>query len=223
MTPPLRLDPADRERRRARIRGLYAVTPDGLPDDRLLEQCRAVLAGGTRLLQYRNKAADTGTRSRQALALRSLTREHAALLIVNDDAELAAACDADGVHLGREDGQAAAVLARFPGLLVGVSCYADLDRACLACAAGADYLAFGSVAASPTKPEAVAAPLSLFAAARPLGLPLVAIGGITLDNAASIRRAGADALAVISALFDHPDPAAQAAAFAERIKEGTHS
>ncbi len=214
---------SDRERLRGRIRGLYAVTPDGLRDEDLLSRCGAVLVAGVRLLQYRNKTADLPTRRRQVQALRTLTREHSALLIVNDDAPLAAACGADGVHLGREDGRASEVLAQYPGLLIGVSCYADLDRACLACASGADYLAFGAVAPSATKPDAVAAPLSLFQAARPLGLPLVAIGGIRLDNAASIAGAGADALAVISALFDDPDPAARARAFAERIKEGIRS
>lgn len=206
---------------RARVRGLYAVTPDDL-DDALLEQrCAAVLAGGARLLQYRDKSAAPEERTRRAALLRRLTRAHGALLIVNDDAALAAACGADGVHLGRDDGAPAEVRARWPGLLVGVSCYADLDRACLACAAGADYLAFGAVAPSTTKPGAVAAPWSLFSAARPLDLPLVAIGGITLDNAGALRAAGADALAVIGALFDHQDPAAQARAFAARIEEGS--
>lgn len=213
-------DPADRERMRARIRGLYAVTPDGLDDASLLARCRAVLSGGVCLLQYRSKDADAATRLRQAQALRTLTREFGALLFINDDAACAAACGADGVHLGRDDAPTGAVRAQYPALLVGVSCYADLDRACVACAAGADYLAFGSVAPSATKPAASAAPLSLFAEARVLELPLVAIGGIQLDNARAIAQAGADALAVISALFDDPDPSAKARAFADRISQG---
>jgi thiamine-phosphate pyrophosphorylase len=211
-------DRTDRLRTRRRLHGLYAVTPDDLDDAALLARCTAVLEGGARILQYRAKSADAVTRARQASVLRKLTQTRGALLIVNDDPALAALCGADGVHLGRADPAPAAVLAAHPQLLVGVSCYADLDRACEACAAGADYLAFGAVAASPTKPDAFRAPLSLFAAARPLELPLVAIGGITLDNAREIRAAGADALAVISALFDHHDPAAQARAFLKQLE-----
>ena len=209
----------DRERLRKRIRGLYAVTPEGLDEEDLLARCAGVLEGGARVLQYRDKSGSADTRRRQAAALRELTITHRALFIVNDDADLAAEIGADGVHLGREDAQPAEVLARHPQLLVGVSCYDDLDRACLACASGADYLAFGAVAPSPTKPQAVRASLGLFEDAEALELPLVAIGGITLDNAIDIANAGAHALAVVSALFDSPNPAAQARAFVARIKE----
>lgn len=221
MAPSPGSAPVERERRRAALRGLYAVTPDGLDDQALVARCRAVLEGGASVLQYRDKNADPATRTRRARLLRELTRAARALLIVNDDPELATACAADGVHLGRDDARPAAVLARHPGLLVGVSCYADLDRACEACAAGADYLAFGAVAPSPTKPQAVPAPLSLFAQARALELPLVAIGGITRTNATAIAAAGADALAVISALFDDPDPAASARALVQCIQQGS--
>ena len=209
----------DRERLRKRIRGLYAVTPDDLDEADLLARCGAVLEAGARVLQYRDKSVSDTVRRQRATALRALTRSHRALLIINDDAALAAEIGADGVHLGRDDAAPADVLARHPQLLVGVSCYDDLDRACLACASGADYLAFGAVAASPTKPQAVRAPLGLFEDAQALELPLVAIGGITLDNALEIANAGAHALAVITALFDSPNPAAQARAFISRIKE----
>jgi len=129
--------------------------------------------------------------------------------------ELALAVDADGVHLGRDDGNLAAARDRLPGKLLGASCYDRIDLARAAIGAGADYVAFGSVFASSTKPGAVRAPLSLFADARALGVPLCAIGGITADNAPAVVRAGADLLAVIADLFDAPDVAVRAGAFAK--------
>ena len=190
------------------ISGLYAVTPD-LVDTALLEsKVEAVLAAGARLLQYRNKLADDHMRREQAEALRKLCRRHGAAFIINDDVALAAALDADGVHVGVDDmalAVARELLGR--GKIIGVSCYDDLARARAAASHGADYLAFGSFFASSVKPGAVRAPLALLPAARPLGLPVVAIGGITLDNAGELIAAGADAVAVISALFAAPDPA----------------
>jgi thiamine-phosphate pyrophosphorylase len=188
------------------IKGLYAVTPDLADTALLVAKVETVLAAGARLLQYRNKQADAGTRREQAEALRDVCRRHGATLIINDDVALAAALDADGVHVGIED--AALAVAREHlgrGKIIGVSCYDDLPRARAAAAQGADYVAFGSFFASPVKPGAVRAPLSLLPAAHALGLPVVAIGGITLGNAARLVAAGADAVAVISALFAVPD------------------
>lgn len=194
------------------LRGLYAITPDGADSERLLQLAACALQGGTRLLQYRNKSAASAQRLAEARALMALAARHDAKLIVNDDLALALKVKAHGLHLGRDDGELAAARAAFPGLL-GASCYDSLDLAQRAAAAGADYIAFGSVFPSSTKPGAVRAPLSLFAAARALGLPMVAIGGITLANAPELVRAGADCLAVISSLFDAPDVAATARAF----------
>lgn len=194
------------------LRGLYAITPDGADSERLLRLVERALEGGTRLLQYRNKSAAPAQRLAEARALKALSERYGAKLIVNDDPALALEVKAHGLHLGREDGEFAAARAAFPGLL-GASCYDSLDLAKRAAAAGADYIAFGSVFPSSTKPGAVRAPLSLFQAARTLGLPTVAIGGITLGNAPQLVRAGADCLAVISALFDAPDVAAAARAF----------
>jgi len=194
------------------IRGLYAITPDGADSARLLQLAARALEGGTRLLQYRNKSAPPAQRLAEARTLVALASRHGARLIVNDDLALALQVKAHGLHLGREDGELAAARAAFPGLL-GASCYDSLDLARRAAAAGADYIAFGSVFPSPTKPGAARAPLTLFAEARPLGLPTVAIGGITLANAPQLVAAGADGLAVISALFDAPEVAAAARAF----------
>jgi thiamine-phosphate pyrophosphorylase len=196
-------------------RGLYALTPDAADTAWLVAAVRAAVSGGASAVQYRNKAADAGLARAQASALASVCRAAAVPLIVNNDLELALAVDAAGVHLGAADGDLAAARARLgPGRLLGASCYGRLDDAARAVAAGADYVAFGSVFASPTKPGAVRAPLSLFRDARRLGVPLVAIGGITLDNARAVVAAGADALAVITALFQADDVAAQARRFA---------
>lgn len=202
------------------LRGLYAITPDGEDSERLLRLVERALEGGTRLLQYRNKSAAPAQRLAEARALMALAARHDAKLIVNDDLALALEVNAHGLHLGRDDGELAAARAAYPGLL-GASCYDSLDLAKRAAAAGADYIAFGSVFASSTKPGAVRAPLSLFAAARPLGLPMVAIGGITLANAPQLVAAGADCLAVISALFDTPDVAAAARAFNQLYAQET--
>jgi len=197
------------------LRGLYAITPDTADSDALLRRVRALLQGRPAALQYRNKLAGVAQRRFEAGALADLCRRHGVPLIVNDDVELALEVDAAGAHLGRDDGALTAARARLGPRLLGASCYDSLERARSAVAQGVDYVAFGSVFASPTKPAAVRAPLSLFAAARALGVPRVAIGGITLDNAPALIAAGADCIAVISAVFDAPDAAAAARAFAQ--------
>jgi thiamine-phosphate pyrophosphorylase len=196
-----------------KLRGLYAITPDAADSAVLLERAARALEGGVAALQYRNKRAGPEQRRREAQALASLCRRHGVPFIVNDDVQLALEAEAAGAHLGREDGDLAAARSLLRGRLLGVSCYDSLEAARAARAAGADYLAFGSVYPSPTKPGAVRAPLALFSEARSLGVPLVAIGGITLENAPELIRAGADCVAVISALFCAPDITARARAF----------
>ncbi len=120
---------------------------------------------------------------------------------------------AAGAHLGRDDGELPAARKRLAGKILGASCYNDPQLAAAAVRAGADYVAFGSVFASATKPAAVRAPLTLFS--MKLGIPLAAIGGITVENARSVIDAGADLLAVISDLFDAPDIARRAAQYRE--------
>jgi thiamine-phosphate pyrophosphorylase len=198
-----------------KLRGLYAVTPDCPDSATLLAKAETALRGGLALLQYRNKSASSERAASEAQALRVLAARYRTPFIVNDDVELARALDADGVHLGRDDGDVGKARVRLPGKLLGVSCYDSLARAEAAAAAGADYVAFGSVFASSTKPGAVRAPLSLFGAARRLGVPLCAIGGVTVDNVPRLIEAGADLAAVISDLFDAPDIAARARAYAK--------
>lgn len=193
-----------------KLRGLYAITPEAGATDSLLGRVAQALEGGIAMLQYRRKAAQNAP---EAVALADLCRAKGVPFIVNDDLDLALSCGADGVHLGREDGALAAARARLGSRLLGVSCYDSIEAAHVAAAAGADYVAFGSVFASPTKPSAIRAPHSLFAEARGLGVPLVAIGGITLESASQLIAAGADAVAVISDLFDAPDVAGRARAY----------
>ncbi len=189
------------------IGGLYAITPDEHDTAELLRKVRLALLGGTRVLQYRNKGADAALRLKQAGALRELTREFGAQLIINDDVALARQVEADGVHLGGEDGSVAEARAVLGGgRLIGVSCYNRLALAQEAVRQGADYVAFGSFFASTVKPQAVVAtPELLRKARRELTVPIVAIGGITAQNGAQLLEAGADALAVISAVFAAPD------------------
>ncbi len=203
-------------------RGLYALT-DGSSGARLLQLAEAVLDGGAALVQYRAKFAPPERRRAEATALLALCRRHRVPLVINDDLALAAAIGADGVHLGRDDASPGAARdALGKGAIVGVSCYADPERARAAAAAGADYVAFGSLFASTTKPDAVRAPLALLGAVRrELGLPVCGIGGITLANAAEAIAAGADLLAVITDLATAPDPRARAAAFAALFDAST--
>jgi len=189
------------------LSGLYAITPDGFEERELLSRVEAALRGGARILQYRDKRNDGARQTHIAQKLRALCSRHGAALIINDDVPLAIAVGADGVHLGAEDGDlAAARTALGPDRILGASCYASFDLAVAAAQAGADYVAFGAVFASPTKPLAVRADLSLFERCRSeLSIPACAIGGITLANAAPVVTAGADLLAVITDLFEAPD------------------
>ncbi len=203
-----------------RLRGLYLLTDERL-GPRLESVVAAALAGGARLVQYRDKSTDVAKREHEARTMRELTRRYGALFLVNDDPALAATVEADGVHLGRDDPDLASAR-RLLGeqAVIGVSCYGSLRLARDAIAAGADYVAFGSVYPSPTKPDAVRAPLEVFTQAkRELLMPLCAIGGITPENATAIIAAGADMLAVISSVLFVADPESAARRFSALFKE----
>jgi len=199
------------------VRGLYVLADTGvIPRAALRARVDAALAGGARIVQYRDKDGAAGQRLEEAHMLNALCRAHGALFIVNDDVDLAARAGAHGVHVGREDAACTAARAALGAdAIVGVSCYDELGRGVRAADEGADYVAFGSFYPSTVKPGAVRAPLDLLTRARArLRVPIVAIGGITVDNAPALLAAGADALAVISAVFNQPDVRAAAAAFA---------
>jgi thiamine-phosphate pyrophosphorylase len=203
-------------KRNDRIRGLYAITPEEQDTAELLRKVRLALLGGARVLQYRNKIAGQTARLEQARALRELTNEFDVPLIINDDVMLAHEIGADGVHLGKSDDSiihAREVLGS--GKLIGMSCYNRLVLAHEAVKRDADYVAFGSFFVSKVKPDAVAAmPELLRQAHSDIALPLVAIGGITILNGPQLLEAGADALAVISALFGAKDIEGTARQFA---------
>ena len=204
------------------VRGLYAVTPDTAESDLLYQRVEAILRGGARVLQYRSKNPERRLRLTQARGLLELCRTYAALLIVNDDVSIAQTIGADGVHVGRDDASIATARAALGPRLIGASCYDSLERAMQAQRAGADYVAFGSFFPSSVKPQAVRAPIDLLHAARArLDVPIVAIGGITPDTAPALIDAGADAVAVVSALFEATDPSAAARAFT-RLFQSRH-
>jgi thiamine-phosphate pyrophosphorylase len=205
-------------------RGLYAITTDEPDTRQLLRRVESVLDAGACLLQYRNKLADTALRHEQASALLTLCRSHAVALIINDDWRLAAAVGAEGAHLGEDDGEIVAARAVLgPDAIIGASCYDELSRAQAAVAAGASYVAFGAFFPSSTKPAARRAPVGLLRDAAMLGVPRVAIGGITPENAHVLVEAGADLLAVIGGVFEVADPAAAVRAFRRHFEKNTPS
>jgi thiamine-phosphate pyrophosphorylase len=190
------------------LHGIYAITDSALmTDGLLLPAVEQTLRGGAHMLQYRNKIATPAERTAQAQALLELCNRYRVPLIINDDIELAAASGAAGVHLGRNDASLPQARRRLgTAAIIGVSCYNQLPRALEAQAAGANYVAFGSVYPSPTKPDAVRVPLQLFTQAKQsLHIPVCAIGGIRHDNAAPLLESGVDLLAVISAIFAQKD------------------
>ena len=200
-----------------RLKGLYGITDSKLmPDDQqMLAQVEAALQGGMSLLQYRDKSSDNDKRLRQARALQQLCQRYDAALLINDDSDLALACGADGVHLGQSDGSVPRARKRLSdNAIIGVTCHDSLDLARQAVTEGADYVAFGAFFPSKTKPDAKPAPHSLLAeATQKLELPVVAIGGITVDNAHQLIDARADMVAVIHALFAAEDIPQRARAF----------
>ncbi|ANE46327.1 thiamine-phosphate pyrophosphorylase [Paenibacillus swuensis] len=181
----------------------------------LLRTLAAALEGGISAFQLREKGPGAllgRARFALALGLREQCRRRGVPFIVNDDVELALAVEADGVHVGQEDAPAAEVRRRLGARLLGVSVH-TVDEARRAAAAGADYIGCGPMYATASKPDAraVAGP-ALVRQLRAAGitLPLVGIGGITSENAASVTAAGADGVAVISAISGASDPRAAA-------------
>jgi len=197
------------------LRGLYAITPSDSLLPRLSALVSSALAGGVRYVQYRNKFAPAPLKRAQAAELLRICRAADARLIVNDDLWLALEIGADGAHLGKEDGDIRmARQALGSHRILGVSCYNDIGRAEAAAAAGADYIAVGSVFASTTKPDASRASLDFLSdVKRRIQLPVAAIGGITLKNAKEVVAAGADMVAVITDLFDAMNIQERAAAY----------
>ncbi|CAM5783142.1 thiamine phosphate synthase [Castellaniella caeni] len=193
-------------------RGLYGITPDWADTPRLLAAIEQAHAGGMRVLQWRRKQGTPADRHAQAVAVRALCKTLGLPLIINDDWRLAAELDAEGVHLGRDDpALTEARRALGPGKWIGCSCYDQPELARRHLQDDVDYIAFGALYPSRVKPEAEHATLDHIRAGRALVEPfsprpaVVAIGGLTADNAPPVLQAGADSLAIISAVFDAPD------------------
>ncbi len=191
------------------LRGLYAITDSALlSDGRLLPYCEAALRGGAKLLQYRDKSTDTARRLQEAQALQALCQTYNARLIINDDVNLAAQLGAD-LHLGQEDGCLLSAREQLgPDAIIGATCHAQFKLAEQAVQQSADYIAFGRFYSSQTKPGDVFASTELLKHAQQLQCPVVAIGGITLENGSTLIEHGAAMLAVIHGLFAAESPAA---------------
>lgn len=201
--------------RKTAIDGLYAITPD-LPDTgELLDKTAQALAGGVRLVQYRNKSAGRSLRREQAGQLMQLCQAYEVPLIINDHVDLALAVDADGVHVGRDDIAIADARKRLgPDKIIGASCYNDADLAVMAEQQGADYVAFGAFFASQTKLNAVTVSVHAVEQARKkIAIAIVGIGGIQLNNAIRVLQSGCDAIAVCGDLFRNPNITEQAIKF----------
>jgi len=200
------------------LRGLYVITNGPNPAPRV----ESALSGGARLVQYRDKTEDRARQRREALALQALCRDFSVPLIINDDLLLAAELCTAGVHLGRDDPPLAEARKMLgPEAIIGVSCYNRLERAMAAAQGGASYVAFGRFFPSGTKPLAVQAhPDVLREARRTLGLPLVAIGGISPENGGALIEAGADMLAVVGGVFGQADVRGAARAFTSLFEKG---
>lgn len=201
--------------------GLYVITDEKLIRRRdFIRKVSEAAAAGAGIIQLREKASSLRDRLDLARAAVRAAHRHGAKLVINDDPELAAAMGADGVHVGRDDAsvaQARALLGR--GAIIGVSCYGDIALALRAQRSGADYVSFGACFRSPTKPKEELVPLSLFGEARRrLKVPLVAIGGITPENAPLVYAAGADLVSVVSSVFAGAKPGQSVKKFDRREK-----
>jgi len=191
-----------------RLRGLYAITDShSISADLFDLSIQQVLQGGARIIQYRDKSHDEKKRLSQANSLRKLCDRYDALLIINDDIDLALSTNADGVHLGKDDVSLTDARKKLGHrFIIGRSCYNNIDLAIEAEKDGANYIALGAIYKSPTKPEAPCITLDFIQyASTVLSVPICAIGGITTQNANAVIEAGVDMIAVISDLFSHDD------------------
>ena len=186
------------------IKGLYAITPDSADLNTLIQKTQLAIEGGAFMVQYRSKIRDRDVKMQQCAAILRLCREYDVACIVNDDVEMCRILDADGVHLGENDDNIAEVKHILgEDSIIGSSCYDQLNRAKKAQKEGASYVAFGAVFPTPTKPNAPRATLELLREAKSeIQIPIVAIGGITMNNAHDVIETGIDAIAVITSLYE---------------------
>jgi len=186
------------------IKGLYAITPDSADLNTLIQKTKSAIEGGAFMVQYRSKIQDRDVKMQQCDAILRLCREYEIPCIVNDDVDMCRILEADGVHLGEKDDNIAEVRHILgEDAIIGSSCYDQLDRAKSAQKEGASYVAFGAMFPTSTKPNAPRATLALLKEAkREIQIPIVAIGGITVNNAHDVIKTGIDAIAVITSLYE---------------------
>ncbi len=186
------------------IKGLYAITPDMADLNTLIQKTQLAIEGGAFMVQYRSKIDDRDAKMRQCAAILRLCREYEIPCIVNDDVDMCCVLEADGVHLGEKDDNIAEVRHILgEDAIIGSSCYNQIERARQAQKEGASYVAFGAIFPTPTKPQAPRATLELLKEAkREIQIPIVAIGGITVNNAHDVTKTGIDAIAVITSLYE---------------------
>ena len=192
-----------------KLQGLYVIADAAcLSKDEIISKTEEVLHAGVRIIQYRDKINPISNQKKIAKQLRELTQQYESLFIVNDHIEVALSCNADGVHLGKDDASIKQARNQLGDeKIIGASCYASFENAGLAIRATADYIAFGSFFPSPTKPNAPRASITLLTKAKKeFSTPICAIGGISPENAHQMINAGADMIAVISAVFNASSP-----------------
>ena len=215
---PLVFERVNSRKMTKKIQGLYAITDQNMiAPKKFTSRVRQALEGGANIIQYRNKSQHHELRLEQAASLVALCAEFGALSIINDDIELSKLVDADGLHIGSDDDDLSYARSELgPEKIIGVSCYASLGLANQAIAGSADYVAFGSIFASSTKPQAPVASLDILRqATQELSVPVVAIGGINLGNLSDVVATGVDSVAIISGIFASDDANVAAQSFAK--------
>ncbi|WP_394523175.1 thiamine phosphate synthase [Lacrimispora sp. JR3] len=200
---------------------LYAITDQAYTGEKnLLQQIEEALASGVTCLQLREKNMDKQDFLNEAMAVRKRTRQYGVPLIINDDVEIAIACNADGVHVGQEDLTAGEVRRRIgPDRILGVT-VKTAEQAVKAWKDGADYLGCGAVFPSPTKKNAIAITMDqLSAICRSVPIPVTAIGGITYENVSLLQGTGIGGVSVISGIFGQSDIPAAVRALKEEVRK----
>ena len=203
------------------IKGLYAVTPEEKDLFALSSQVESCIKGGARLIQYRSKILSKTEQQIQARKIKKICDYYKVPLIINDDIELCRILDADGVHLGEnDDSLVKARLVLGPSKIIGVSCYNSIDRVKMAVDKGATYIALGACFPTTTKPYAPKASLDLIAlVVKNFKIPVVAIGGINLENIELLINEGVNCIAVINSLFKVNDIEGTARQFSSLLNE----